>query len=176
MSDMSVSAAGILVGIFIGFFAGFCFSKRKSLKGNNCTKKDDTSNEHDSGSDDELVFGDSDEFKMVFVVRQDLKMGKGKSAAQCCHAAVDIYKRAKRNHPEWLRSWETTACAKVALKCPDEETLLAIASHARVMGLDCSVIQDAGRTQIASGSRTVVGIGPAPVDLIDKVTGHLKLF
>jgi PTH2 family peptidyl-tRNA hydrolase len=32
-----------------------------------------------------------------------------------------------------------------------------------------------GRTQIAAGSRTVLGIGPGPVKTIDKVTSHLKL-
>ena len=36
-------------------------------------------------------------------------------------------------------------------------------------------IRDAGRTQIPSGSMTVIGIGPAPVDQVDIVTGHLKL-
>ena len=36
----------------------------------------------------------------------------------------------------------------------------AIASHARVLGLDSTIIQDAGRTQIASGSKTVCGVGP----------------
>ena len=85
-------------------------------------------------------------------------MGKGKAAAQ------------------WLRKWETTACAKVALKCEDEAQLKAIAAHARTLGLDSTVIQDAGRTQIASGSKTICGVGPGPVELIDKVTGHLKLF
>jgi PTH2 family peptidyl-tRNA hydrolase len=35
---------------------------------------------------------------------------------------------------------------------------------------------DAGRTQIASGTRTVLALGPAPKDLIDSVAGHLKLF
>lgn len=32
------------------------------------------------------------EYKMVMVVRNDLKMGKGKACAQCSHAAVSISK------------------------------------------------------------------------------------
>jgi PTH2 family peptidyl-tRNA hydrolase len=43
------------------------------------------------------------------------------------------------------------------------------------LGLVAEVIADAGRTQIASGSHTVLGIGPAPKSLIDQVTGKLKL-
>ena len=37
------------------------------------------------------------------VVRQDLKMGKGKAAAQCCHATLAAYKQAKRRSPDVLR-------------------------------------------------------------------------
>jgi peptidyl-tRNA hydrolase len=31
----------------------------------------------------DIKFNDDDDFKMVLVVRNDLKMGKGKAAAQC---------------------------------------------------------------------------------------------
>ena len=58
----------------------------------------------------------------------------------------------------------------------DEASLMDLSALAREAGLTVSVIQDAGRTQIAPGSRTVVGIGPGPIDLIDQVTGHLKLY
>ena len=30
------------------------------------------------------------------VVRTDIKMGKGKIAAQCCHAAIGAYKQADK--------------------------------------------------------------------------------
>ena len=43
------------------------------------------------------------------------------------------------------------------------------------LGIVAEVIADAGRTQIVAGSHTVLGIGPAPKSMIDKVTGHLKL-
>lgn len=42
------------------------------------------------------------------------------------------------------------------------------------LGLCVRVIQDAGRTQIASGSRTVLGV-LGPKSVVDSVTGRLKL-
>ena len=49
-------------------------------------------------------------------------------------------------------------------------------AHAKALNLVSSVVEDAGRTQIASGSKTVVGVGPGPQSEIDKVMGHLKLY
>ena len=42
-------------------------------------------------------------------------------------------------------------------------------------GLMTYLVVDAGRTQIAAGSKTVLAIGPALKSQIDAVTGHLKL-
>ncbi|NXC05085.1 PTH2 hydrolase, partial [Orthonyx spaldingii] len=122
------------------------------------------------------VMGESGELKLVLIVRNDLKMGKGKVAAQCSHAAVSAYKQVHRRNPELLKQWEYCGQPKVVLKAPDEETLEQLLAEAKRLGLTVSLIQDAGRTQIAPGSRTVLGIGPGPADVIDKVSGHLKLF
>ena len=56
-----------------------------------------------------------------------------------------------------------------------EEEMLLLQAQAVSLGLGAEVIHDAGRTQIASGSATVLGIGPAPKSKVDEVTGHLKL-
>ncbi|NXX92931.1 PTH2 hydrolase, partial [Centropus bengalensis] len=122
------------------------------------------------------ILGESGEFKMVLIVRNDLKMGKGKVAAQCSHAAVSAYKQVQRRNPELLKQWEYCGQPKVVLKAPDEETLTQLLLDAKHLGLTVSLIQDAGRTQIAPGSRTVLGIGPGPADVVDKVSGHLKLY
>ncbi|NWH72769.1 PTH2 hydrolase, partial [Piaya cayana] len=122
------------------------------------------------------VMGESGEFKMVLVVRNDLKMGKGKVAAQCSHAAVSAYKQVQRRNPDLLKQWEYCGQPKVVLKAPDEETLIQLLADAKQLGLTVSLIQDAGRTQIAPGSRTVLGIGPGPAEVVDKVSGHLKLY
>ncbi len=64
---------------------------------------------------------------------------------------------------------------KVALQVKSEDELDVLQATAISLGLVAEVIADAGRTQIASGSHTVLGVGPGPKSVIDKVTGHLKL-
>ncbi|KAM9386223.1 peptidyl-tRNA hydrolase 2, mitochondrial [Pholidichthys leucotaenia] len=122
------------------------------------------------------VMGEGGDFKMVLVVRNDLKMGKGKVAAQCSHAAVAAYKQVQRRNPKMLKQWEYCGQPKVVVKAPDEDAMIDLLGRAKEAGLPVSLIQDAGRTQIAPGSRTVLGIGPGPTDLIDSVTGDLKLY
>ena len=127
-------------------------------------------------SNDEGVQSFTDEnMKMILAVRTDLKMTKGKMAAQCGHAAVGAYKRAKKKCPEILKSWENDGSCKIAVKVKDEVDLLTILAQAKSIGLVTALISDAGRTQIAAGSKTVVAIGPGPEDLVDKVSGHLSL-
>ncbi|XP_068623746.1 peptidyl-tRNA hydrolase 2, mitochondrial-like [Battus philenor] len=120
-------------------------------------------------------FASDSEYKLVLVVRTDLNMGKGKIAAQCSHAAVGAFEKAQRKDPEGLKSWQMTGQAKIALKTDSVDEIKQIADNAKKMGLITSLIRDAGRTQIAPNSITVLGVGPAPKDVIDKVTGHLKL-
>ncbi|KAK4251648.1 peptidyl-tRNA hydrolase PTH2-domain-containing protein [Corynascus novoguineensis] len=128
------------------------------------------------------VKGD-EECKMVLVVRTDLGMTKGKIAAQCSHATLACYKslvRAAQRDPlsseaKILRQWERMGQAKIAVQVKSEDELLVLMGKARSLGVTAEVIADAGRTQIASGSRTVLGVGPAPKSLVDTVTGHLKL-
>jgi PTH2 family peptidyl-tRNA hydrolase len=112
-----------------------------------------------------------EELKMVLCVRQDLKMGKGKLAAQCCHAAVACFHQSASRQPLVTRQYEWYGAAKVALKANDEATIRQIFDAAREAGLVTYLVADAGRTQIATGTRTVCGVGPAPKSEIDKLTG-----
>ncbi|XP_077240836.1 uncharacterized protein LOC143881575 [Tasmannia lanceolata] len=115
-----------------------------------------------------------DDFKMVLVVRNDLKMGKGKIAAQCSHATLGLYKKLLHRAPKALNRWEMCGQVKVVLKSESEEDLLALQERAKSLKLPTHVTIDAGRTQIAPNSRTVMAIlGPA--DVVDDVTGGLKL-
>ncbi|XP_012288126.1 peptidyl-tRNA hydrolase 2, mitochondrial [Orussus abietinus] len=122
------------------------------------------------------IYSDEDaDFKLVLVIRTDLKMGKGKVAAQCAHAAVGAYKLSQRQ-PKLLEAWENCGQKKITVKVDSESELLEVARNARSVGILTNVIRDAGRTQVDPGSKTVCGIGPGPSDLIDEVTGHLKLY
>ncbi len=51
----------------------------------------------------------------------------------------------------------------------------AILEKAKTKGIPVYLVEDAGRTQIAAGSQTVLGMGPAPVRVFEDVTSHLKL-
>ncbi|XP_014613294.1 PREDICTED: peptidyl-tRNA hydrolase 2, mitochondrial-like [Polistes canadensis] len=117
----------------------------------------------------------NEDCKLVLVVRNDLKMGKGKVAAQCAHAAVAAYKNCIK-YPLVLRAWENCGQVKIAVKVNSEDELKAVAKASREVGLITNVIHDAGLTQIAPGSKTVCAVGPGPVKFIDLVTGHLKLY
>jgi PTH2 family peptidyl-tRNA hydrolase len=103
-------------------------------------------------------------------------MGKGKVAAQCAHAAVACYKSIARTNPEILQRWENLGQAKVTLKCNSEEEMNLLQGIAKSLSITARIIHDAGRTQIAAGSATVLGIGPAPKSAIDQVTGDLALY
>jgi len=116
------------------------------------------------------------ECKLVLVVRNDLKMGKGKVAAQCGHATLGAVRDCEEaGRTRLLAKWERYGQAKVAVKCESEEELVAAYKAAKQRGLPAHVVVDAGRTQIAPNTRTVLAVGPAPVEEVDHVTGRFKL-
>ena len=162
-----------LSGLGIGL--GLSLYLNKKEKGENNEDLDEDSDEWEDESDDESDdFGDMD-MKMVLAVRTDLKMGKGKIAAQCSHAAVAAYKKAKKKCPSILKKWENEGSRKIAVKVKEEEDLMVLMAQAHSVDLVTALIRDAGRTQIEAGSKTVIAVGPGPEDLVDKVTGHLSL-
>ncbi|KAL8936166.1 MAG: hypothetical protein Q9211_004317 [Gyalolechia sp. 1 TL-2023] len=123
--------------------------------------------------------GNKEECKLVLVVRTDLGMGKGKIAAQCSHATLNCYRALSNIFPmslnPVLKQWERTGQAKVVVQAKNVEELETLQAQALSLGLCAQIIHDAGRTQIASGSATVLGVGPGPKSVVDQVTGGLKL-
>ena len=109
------------------------------------------------------------------MARTDLGMGKGKLAAQVAHASLAAAEEGMRKDPEWYRQWKEQGQAKVVVKAGSESELRGLLKIAKSMGLPSALIEDAGLTQLEPGTATCLGVGPAPVPLVDKVTGQLKL-
>ncbi|KAL5118245.1 hypothetical protein ACEQ8H_003917 [Pleosporales sp. CAS-2024a] len=190
-STANVAAACALLGAVTGYmlgqakslglFGGSPVSTPGARNEKGTSVSEASSDDEDDGNEDDAAPGEfpdkHEECKMVLVVRTDLGMTKGKIGAQCGHATLACYKHFLRTAPTspTLRRWESLGQAKVALQVKSEEELEMLQAQALSLGLVAHIIHDAGRTQIASGSATVLGIGPAPKSVIDQVTGHLKL-
>ena len=112
------------------------------------------------------------DLKQVILVRDDLKLPKGKLAAQVSHASVDaMLKTSKRI----IDAWREQGMGKIVLKVKDEAELRKYMQQANQAGLITALITDAGKTVLAPGTVTCLGIGPDETHLIDKITGHLKM-
>jgi len=110
--------------------------------------------------------------KQAILVRTDLKMSKGKTSAQVAHAAVEATNNADKNS---VRAWRNEGMKKVVLKVVGEKELLEFHRKARAEKLATALIKDAGRTELAPGTLTCLGIGPDTDEKVDKVTGGLKM-
>jgi len=113
-----------------------------------------------------------DEYKQCIIVRDDLKLSKGKLAVQVAHAAVSASSWASRSA---LDNWKEGGQKKVVLRVPALKDLFELKEKARREGFPTALIADAGLTEIEPGTVTVLGIGPARAQDIDRITKELKL-
>lgn len=129
-----------------------------------------------SDSSDEDDFLTTDSFKMVFVVNGELNMGVGKIAAQVAHASLSLFRNLMEDEvkAEMLMAWGHLGETKIVLKGDSSLQLDNLAAQAAACNIDHYLVQDAGHTQVAPGSRTVLGLF-GKVDDVDRVTGKLKL-
>ena len=97
-----------------------------------------------------------------------------KNAAQVGHACVLGAEHVRKSHPEWFQIW-WVGQEKVVVKVAGIKELDEVKMGAIELGLPWSEVTDAGHTQIAPGTTTCISVGPAPENLIDKVTGDLSL-
>ncbi|HEX4972185.1 MAG TPA: peptidyl-tRNA hydrolase Pth2 [Steroidobacteraceae bacterium] len=110
--------------------------------------------------------------KQVIVVNEALKLPRGKLAAQVAHASVAALLEATADA---RRRWLEAGMPKVVLRCESEQELLALEAAAERAGLPNALIRDAGHTVVAAGTVTCLGLGPAPIEAIDALTGELRL-
>lgn len=136
--------------------------------------------------------------KMMIVMRRDLKMRKGKIAAQAGHACIEailmaLQKENRMNGFETmsdkvllksegkqatpLSDWFHYGCAKVCVYVDSEQELSDIANKAAERGILAAVITDAGMTEFHGvPTKTCLALEPLPVEIADELTGTLPLY
>lgn len=134
------------------------------------------------------------ETKQVIIIRKDLNMRKGKMVAQGAHASlgavfsqswtdttdpfvghhkIDIKVIPMEEH---LKDWFNNKFTKIAVSCDTLDEMMALMDKAESAGLLHFICRDAGITEFKGvPTYTALAIGPGPVDVINKITGHLKL-
>ena len=137
--------------------------------------------------------------KQMIVVRRDLKMRKGKIAAQAGHACVEAtlmalaregrlsQVRADDSHV-WLKrglfdstsaltDWFGSGIAKVCVYVDSEEELLEIERQGREQDFCVALIRDAGLTEFGGEpTLTCLAFEPLYPEQIDPITGDLPLY
>jgi PTH2 family peptidyl-tRNA hydrolase len=127
------------------------------------------------------------EAKQVIVVRKDLKMRKGKIAAQAAHASMKVF--FDRKSPLalalgflWIPltkpmfEWVSNSFAKVVVYVESEQELLRLQESAKEHGILCALICDSGRTEFHGvPTYTALAVGPDYSEKVNLVTGNLPL-
>ena len=119
--------------------------------------------------------GDEYSIKQVIVVRNDIKMSRGKIAVQVAHAAVSSFYNTLLEKREIALKWLDEGQPKIVVKVNDLRELKSIMKEVEDRGIVTVLIRDAGYTELEPGTVTCLGIGPDYSDLIDEVTGELPL-
>ena len=112
------------------------------------------------------------DYKQVILVRNDLKLPKGKLAAQVAHASVEAVHRSTKSI---VSAWRAEGMKKVVLKVDDLEELYKYEQDAKKAGFITAIITDAGHTVVAPGTVTCMAIGPDIEQKVDSITGKLKM-
>lgn len=118
--------------------------------------------------------------KMVIVMRTDLNMRKGKMVAQGAHAAVMPFisrEASDYRHPlrGFLETWVYTGMKKICVGIGSHDELMRLTIDAAEAQCPFFIVQDAGHTEVPTGTMTCVAFGPFEEEKLDKITGHLKL-
>jgi PTH2 family peptidyl-tRNA hydrolase len=118
-------------------------------------------------------------YKQVIILRTDVKMSKGKLVVQGAHAStlavLDARESSSLAHETWLEEWIKEGFPKIALKAKSEEDLKRAFEGAKKLGLPCALVFDFGLTEVPPKTVTAVAIGPAPIELVDRIGKQFRL-
>ena len=126
--------------------------------------------------------------KQMIVVRRDLKMRKGKIAAQAGHACVTAVLMALEREDrlrdvitegDWisLSRWFADGTAKICVYVDSEEELLELDRKAKEMGFISALIRDAGHTEFHDvPTFTCLAFEPLYPEDVAPLTGELPLY
>lgn len=101
-------------------------------------------------------------------------MGKGKMCVQAGHASILAWVQ-KGQSVQVMADWLKEGQFKVVLKGIHQDHLEMVAAEAKKANLPVVLVHDWGFTEVAPDTLTCIAIGPALVEEVNKVTGHLPL-
>ena len=110
-------------------------------------------------------------FKQIIVVDEDLNLSKGKLAAQVAHASLSAYEKASSDK---IKKWKLEGQKKVVVEAGDN-SLKDLFRQAKRNKIAAHLVKDAGRTEVAAGTITALGLGPDDENKINTITGDLRL-
>lgn len=133
--------------------------------------------------------------KQVIVMRTDLNMRKGKMIAQGAHASMGVITKGlkygylsycidghfccldfKDISEDPVYHWFSTSFKKITLQGESEKHILKLKYLADELNVPSCLITDSGLTEFRGvPTITCIAIGPWHSDVIDKITGDLKL-
>ncbi|KIY51392.1 peptidyl-tRNA hydrolase II, partial [Fistulina hepatica ATCC 64428] len=88
-------------------------------------------------------------------------------------ATLACYKALKARNTKLVSHWERIGQAKIALKAKNEVQLIELETAAKRLDLCARAVNQRG---VSENPRPVVlAVGPAPVELVNMVTGKLRL-
>lgn len=87
---------------------------------------------------------------------------------------MHCYEEGLRLNPKEINCWESNNKPVDVFKVADEETMLNYKILATEKGFNTYIVVDAGRTQVAPRSKTVMAVGPAKSEQIDLFTQSLQ--
>ncbi len=119
--------------------------------------------------------GTGETYKMVLVIRGELRLTPGKAAVQVAHAAVMLVLRQQSRRSTALDRWLEQGQKKIAVVSPSLDDMVERQGRASRAGIATAWVDDAGFTEVPPGTRTCLGLGPAPEGDLDKITGDLPL-